>query len=188
MLLKNSSTGESRYFAKGEDAFGFTRARIAAHAIILWLGGLVVLVMVAGILVAVVLRGRPPEGVLAVLTALYMIGAVALRGRDPCDGTSHFLSARIDNPGQLKKSDDGWSDLSGGNEVVDDEVSVTCECRGPVSWVEVLDVVGPDRDLLVARRSRHLVRETLVEEMIAVSLIISMIMNWYNKRIALRER
>jgi hypothetical protein len=31
-----------------EEAFGFTRARIAAHAITLWLGGLVVLVMVAG--------------------------------------------------------------------------------------------------------------------------------------------
>lgn len=32
-----------------EEAFGFTRARIAAHAIILWLGGLLVLVMVAGV-------------------------------------------------------------------------------------------------------------------------------------------
>jgi hypothetical protein len=31
-----------------EEAFGFTRARIAAHAIIWWLGGLLVLVMIAG--------------------------------------------------------------------------------------------------------------------------------------------
>jgi hypothetical protein len=32
-----------------EEAFGFTRARIAAHAIIWWLGGLLVLVMIAGV-------------------------------------------------------------------------------------------------------------------------------------------
>lgn len=31
-----------------EEAFGFTRARLAAHAVILWLAGLLVLVMVAG--------------------------------------------------------------------------------------------------------------------------------------------
>lgn len=77
-----------------EEAFGYTRARLVAHAIVLWLGGVLVLTLLAG---ATRRTARLPRGVLALSSAALFAFALS----DPDRRVAERNVARYERTGRI---------------------------------------------------------------------------------------